>query len=83
MRLQYLAGMALNSYLSSEILSDIHRYYKFPEALFVGSDALRKALRISLEGVEVAPAARRKEKTDSRSANIRRPNPAPQELAHK
>ncbi len=44
LRLQYLAGLWLNSYVGSEILADITRYYRFPDDLFAGSDALRKAL---------------------------------------
>jgi spermidine synthase len=71
MRLQYLAGMALNSHLSSEILADIRRYYKFPDALFVGSDGLRKILKLYLQGSDAVPAAQRTEKVDSEPAGIR------------
>jgi spermidine synthase len=38
LRLQYLAGMWLNSYMGPEILYDILKYYKYPEDLFVGSE---------------------------------------------
>jgi spermidine synthase len=48
LRLQYLAGMYFNSYLSTTILQDILAYYRFPENLFTGSpmniDALRQTL---------------------------------------
>jgi len=50
LRLQYLAGMALNSSQSSELLSEIHACYKFPSNLFVGSDRRLELLKFSLEG---------------------------------
>jgi len=50
LRLQYLAGMSLNSYISTQILQSILSHYEFPQDLFVGSaqtlDALKDALRI-------------------------------------
>jgi spermidine synthase len=45
MRLQYLAGMSLNSFVGSQILNDITRHYKFPDDLFTGSAAAKTALR--------------------------------------
>ena len=49
LRLQYLAGMYFNSYLSTTILQNILSYYRFPEDLFVGSpqniEILKQALR--------------------------------------
>jgi spermidine synthase len=49
LRLQYLAGMYFNSYISTRILQGILSYYTFPENVFAGSgsrlDALREALR--------------------------------------
>jgi spermidine synthase len=49
LRLQYLAGMYFNSYLSTKILQNILSYYRFPRDLFVGSpqniEAFREALR--------------------------------------
>ena len=49
LRLQYLAGMWLNSYKGREILAGILRYYQFPENLFLGSgdrvEALKQALK--------------------------------------
>jgi len=44
LRLQYLAGMSLNSYIGSEILADISRYYKFPEKVFLCSQQRRQML---------------------------------------
>jgi spermidine synthase len=49
LRLQYLAGMYFNSYLSTNILQSILSHYKFPQDLFVGSgrniENLKEALR--------------------------------------
>jgi spermidine synthase len=49
LRLQYLAGMWLNFYIGTEILSNILGHYRFPDELFVGSEiqvqAMRQALR--------------------------------------
>jgi spermidine synthase len=48
LRLQYLAGMSLNYYVSERILSSIVAHYHFPDQIFVGSpeaiDALKQAL---------------------------------------
>ena len=48
LRLQYLAGMWLNSNMGERILSSILAYYRFPDQTFVGSpeaiDALKQAL---------------------------------------
>ena len=48
MRLQYLAGMWLNSDMGDRIVSSILAYYRFPDQTFVGSpegvDALKQAL---------------------------------------
>jgi len=49
MRLQYLAGLGLNSIAYQRIYRDILAYRKFPEGLIIGSggrmDALRTLLR--------------------------------------
>jgi len=49
LRLQYLAGMYFNSYLSTKILQSILSHYQFPQDLFVGSGQnirdLKDALR--------------------------------------
>jgi spermidine synthase len=50
LRLQYLAGLSLNSYIGSEILADIDRYYRFPTNLFLGSEQRRHMLKLALEG---------------------------------
>jgi len=50
LRLQYLAGLSLNSCLGSEILADIGHYYSFPTNLFVGSAQRRQMLKFALEG---------------------------------
>ena len=48
LRLQYLAGMWLNSNMGEQILSSILAYYRFPDQTFVGSPqgvhALKQAL---------------------------------------
>ncbi len=48
LRLQYLAGMSLNSYIGERILAGLLDYYRFPTGTFVGSpprlDALNRAL---------------------------------------
>ena len=48
LRLQYLAGMRLNSYEEWEILYEILQYYRFPDNLFCGSvetlDELKRLL---------------------------------------
>lgn len=50
LRLQYLAGMEFNSYLSPEIRNEIARYYRFPDQLFAGSDQARQKLRARHSG---------------------------------
>jgi spermidine synthase len=49
LRLQYLAGMYLNSYLGTEILNGILKYYTFPDDVFVGSDERVETLRQELD----------------------------------
>ena len=48
LRLQYLAGLGLNSYLSGFIFNDLLSFSKFPEQLFVGSEKNKEALRSAL-----------------------------------
>jgi len=55
LRLQYLAGMWLNSYVGSEIRADIHRSYRFPDRLFLGSPARLEMLKRALEGLPPGP----------------------------
>jgi spermidine synthase len=49
MRLQYLAGMSLNTYQADPIYISMTRYARYPEGLFKGSaetlDALRRAIK--------------------------------------
>ena len=45
MRLQYLAGMALNSSMGAEILDGITHYYKFPDTMFLGSAERKEQLK--------------------------------------
>ena len=48
LRLQYLAGMSLNSYMGERLLKDILLYYEFPTEIFVGSEASLQALKHKL-----------------------------------
>jgi spermidine synthase len=50
LRLQYLAGMWLNSKLGSEILAEIERYYEFPNNVFLGSEERIRTLKARLRG---------------------------------
>jgi spermidine synthase len=45
LRLQYLAGMGLNSYQNAGIYDQMRRYRKFPDNLFQGTPAVVDALR--------------------------------------
>jgi len=49
LRLQYLAGMWLNFYIGTEILSNILAHYRFPDELFVGSPEQVQALQRALQ----------------------------------
>jgi spermidine synthase len=49
LRLQYLAGMALNYGMETAIYNDILSYRRFPIGVFVGSDQSRRALAYALE----------------------------------
>jgi len=51
LRLQYLAGMSLNSYIGTEILNGILRYYKYPEEIFAGSADHLQTMRQALQYV--------------------------------
>ena len=50
LRLQYLAGMGLNSYQNASIYQEMLQYRKYPENLFVGSDSATQLLRQTLGG---------------------------------
>jgi spermidine synthase len=49
LRLQYLAGLSLNLYESGPIYSEILRYRKFPDDLFIGQPATLAALRAGVQ----------------------------------
>jgi len=49
LRLQYLAGMYFNSYLSTKILQSILSSYTFPENTFVGSSQRHYGFERSVE----------------------------------
>jgi len=55
LRLQYLAGLALNRNSSKELLDDILLYYKFPDNLFEGSEQRMAALKKTLAAAERKP----------------------------
>ncbi len=69
LRLQYLCGMALNTYMGSEILNGITKYYKFPKNLFVGSEQSVQSLREAIE---------RTRKPGSQAAAPQEASPAPE-----
>ena len=48
LRLQYLAGLWLNSNMGAQTLSGILKYYRFPSETFVGSTSNLQALRQAL-----------------------------------
>jgi len=48
LRLQYLAGLWLNSFMGKAILDGILAHYKFPEDVFQGSDESLDELRSAL-----------------------------------
>jgi len=60
LRLQYLSGMWLNSYLGTRIFQSILCYYRFPDNIFVGPDLYLNSLKMALaQGGrrEIAPPA--------------------------
>ena len=52
LRLEYLAGLGVNQFQSDRIYADLLHYRRFPEDLFIGSEALKQSLR---EAIEHAP----------------------------
>ncbi len=48
MRLQYMAGLGLNSAIAPQVYREILSYRKFPEDLLIGSGAGVNALRESI-----------------------------------
>jgi len=55
LRLQYLAGLGLNSYENAAILDEMLRYRKFPDNLIVGSDAEKDAVRQAIDNHLATP----------------------------
>jgi len=48
LRLQYLAGMSVNSFLQAEILEGILEYYRFPDDIFIGSSERVEQMKLAL-----------------------------------
>jgi spermidine synthase len=48
LRLQYLAGLGLNQYTAANIFSEIVKYRKFPERMFVADSAWMQQLRMTI-----------------------------------
>jgi spermidine synthase len=57
LRLQYLAGMWLDSNMGTQILSSILAYYRFPDQTFVGSSERIHALKQALNWAGRKPSA--------------------------
>jgi len=49
LRLQYLAGMSVNSYMEAEILNGIMKYYRFPDDIFIGSSQHIEEMKLALK----------------------------------
>ncbi|HBC77892.1 MAG TPA: hypothetical protein DCZ51_04640 [Bacteroidales bacterium] len=49
LRLQYLAGISVNTHMENEILKGILKYYRFPENLFKGSSERVQEMRPVLQ----------------------------------
>jgi spermidine synthase len=52
LRLQYLAGLLLNTIMGKELLREILQQYQFPENIFTGSDAHLQALKRELAAAQ-------------------------------
>ena len=55
LRLQYLAGMGLNTYQNASIYDEMLKYRRFPESLFRGSEAARQYLREAIDASRAGP----------------------------
>ncbi len=51
LRLQYIAGMWLNSYIEGDILNNMLKYYRFPDNIFKGSEESIASLKQKLAAV--------------------------------
>ena len=49
LRLQYLAGMSVNSFMGTDILKGILKYYKFPEDMFSGSSQRVEQMKLAFQ----------------------------------
>ncbi len=49
LRLQYLAGMGLNTYVNASIYDDMLKYRRYPDNLFEGADSEKMLLRAELD----------------------------------
>ncbi len=52
LRLEYLAGMALNLSIEDEILNAMLEYRRYPKSLFVASDSLERSLKTAMKPPE-------------------------------
>jgi spermidine synthase len=57
LRVQYLAGMWVNSYMAEQIRSSIRAHFRFPDETFVGSPESVHALKQALDQGDHDPAA--------------------------
>ena len=55
LRLPYLAGMGLNTYQNASIYDDMLKYRRFPDGLFVGSEAAKQYLREAIDAWRAGP----------------------------
>jgi spermidine synthase len=51
LRLQYMAGLALNTSMEAAIYNTILNYRRFPRNLFTGTPEKLEALRVSMESL--------------------------------
>ena len=55
LRLQYLAGMSVNSFMGAEILNGILKYYRFPDDVFIGSSQRVQKMKLALQTADRTP----------------------------
>jgi len=72
LRLQYLAGMGLNHYESTQIHDSIIAYRRFPEGLFEGSSATRRRIQLAIFRKRAAD-----ERLEAAGDGVRAEEPAP------
>ena len=49
LRLQYLAGLSINSYMGKELLAEVLEYYQFPDNVITGSESRLAPVKRALE----------------------------------